>query len=154
MHLFLDIDGVMVPANSWKHPEVLGDGFFAFSHEAVRTLSEMLVEGGHIILTSSHRNRYSAEVWKSIFLKRGLMVSGFSLLPQSPVGTSRLSEILNWFNNNAEPAHFAILDDDKSLNALPPRIKRGLIQTAPLIGLRREHLNSYLEITEKLIPSL
>lgn len=27
MLILLDIDGVMVPANSWKRPEFLADGF-------------------------------------------------------------------------------------------------------------------------------
>ena len=31
MLLFLDIDGVMVPAKGWKSPELLNDGFPAFS---------------------------------------------------------------------------------------------------------------------------
>ena len=38
MLLFLDIDGVMVPAKGWKSAELLEDGFPVFSTKATEIL--------------------------------------------------------------------------------------------------------------------
>jgi hypothetical protein len=42
MLLYLDIDGVMVPANSWRKPEILEDGFPEFSSKAVSSLIRII----------------------------------------------------------------------------------------------------------------
>jgi len=47
---------------------------------------------------------------------------------------------VNWFNLNHVSDDFIIIDDDKSLNALPPFLKENLIQPSPYIGLTEEHL--------------
>ena len=44
MLIFLDIDGVMVPAKSWKSPELLDDGFPEFSSAATRVLNLIISE--------------------------------------------------------------------------------------------------------------
>jgi len=36
MFLLLDIDGVMVPANSWRRPEILADGFVEFNPKQLK----------------------------------------------------------------------------------------------------------------------
>jgi hypothetical protein len=41
---------------------------------------------------------------------------------------------------------FVIIDDDKSLNALPTFLKNKLILTSPLIGLTENHLDEIIEI--------
>ncbi|MDI3318583.1 HAD domain-containing protein [Pinibacter soli] len=42
MLIFLDIDGVMVPAKGWKAPEMLSDGFPAFSNKATNALRNLV----------------------------------------------------------------------------------------------------------------
>ena len=50
MLFFLDIDGVMVVAKSWKNPEFLNDGFPAFSVKATNTLQSLISEDVTIML--------------------------------------------------------------------------------------------------------
>ena len=57
--LFLDIDGVLVPAKWWKSPEFLTDGFPAFSNKATRTLQGLISEDTTVILTTSHKSNFS-----------------------------------------------------------------------------------------------
>ena len=52
MLYFLDIDGVMVPAEAWKSPELLNDGFPAFSSKATSTLQHLLSEDDIVMLTT------------------------------------------------------------------------------------------------------
>lgn len=44
MLLFLDIDGVMVPAKSWERPALLDDGFPAFSSKTIAALQRLIFE--------------------------------------------------------------------------------------------------------------
>jgi len=140
MLIFLDIDGVMVPAKGWKSPELLQDGFTAFSSKAVGALQQLINEDTTIILTTSHKSNYSIDQWKGIFEKRGVAISKMTSLGPNPQNISRLDEILNWFENNQIEEDFIIIDDDKGLNALPVFLKEKLILTSPLIGLTNEHV--------------
>ena len=139
MLLFLDIDGVMVPAKSWKIPEILNDGFPAFDIKAVRVLQKLISEDTTVILTTSHKLRYTIEQWKEIFHKRGLHLSRLESLDDNIHCKSRKDEVMNWFNFNDVTEEFIIIDDDKSLNDLPPYLKNRLILTSSLIGLTDNH---------------
>lgn len=141
MLIFLDIDGVMVPAKSWKSPELLNDGFPAFDLKAVRVLQSIISSDTTIMLTTSHKSRFTIQEWKKIFQKRGLQINLFKSLDDNINFLNRNDEILNWFNLNNVSEEFIIIDDDKSLNALPPFLKDRLILTSPLIGLTDSHLD-------------
>jgi len=141
MLLFLDIDGVMVPARSWQSPELLNDGFPAFSLKAVHVLQNLISEDTTVMLTTSHKSRFTIEQWKEIFQKRGLQVDKLKSLEDNNNCQSRKDEVLNWFNLNKVSEEFIIIDDDKSLNDLPTYLKEKLILTSPLIGLTDIHLN-------------
>ncbi len=56
MFIFLDIDGVMVPAQGWKSPELLNDGFPVFSNKASRVLQSLISEDTTVMLTTSHKS--------------------------------------------------------------------------------------------------
>ena len=135
MLIFLDIDGVMVPAKSWKSPEFLDDGFPAFSPIAVRVMQKLIDTDTTVILTTSHKAKYSIDKWKNIFAMRGLLVNNLSSLTTNSIFTKRKDEILNWFNLNQVNEDFLIIDDDKSLNDLPSDLKENLLLTSPMIGL-------------------
>jgi hypothetical protein len=139
MLLFLDIDGVLVPAKSWKNPELLTDGFPAFDVKAVQILQKLISEDTTVMLTTSHKSRFSVVQWKGIFQKRGLKVNQLKTLEDNVNYLSRKDEVLNWFNLNSINEDFIIIDDDKSLNGLPAFLKERLILTSPLIGLTEEH---------------
>ncbi|MGB7394157.1 MAG: HAD domain-containing protein [Pricia sp.] len=60
MLILLDIDGVMVPATSWKRPEFENDEFPKFSKRAILSLQKIISEtGADILLTTSHKSSYN-----------------------------------------------------------------------------------------------
>jgi 3-isopropylmalate dehydratase small subunit len=136
----------MVPAKGWKAPDLLQDGFPAFSSKAVSALQQLVAEGATIILTTSHKANYSIEEWKEIFRKRGIAISQIKKLDANIGNKSRKDEIMDWININLEDGNFVILDDDKSLNDLPAYLKAKLLLTASHIGLTEEHLERVREL--------
>lgn len=149
MLFFLDIDGVMVPAKGWKSPEFLMDGFPAFSTKATRTLQNLISDLDTVVLTTSHKAKYSIEEWKEIFKTRGLSIEHIKSLPENTAHLSRKDEIVSWFNLNVIEEDFVIIDDDKSLNDLPPFLKENLVQTSSFIGLTEEHRGVIESIVRK-----
>jgi len=140
MLIFLDIDGVMVPAKSWKSPELLMDGFPAFDLRAVKVLQNLISDNTTIVLTTSHKSRFSIQEWKEIFQKRSIQVEKLASLCENINNLNRKDEILNWFNLNDVNESFVIIDDDKSLNDLPPFLKNKLVLISPIIGLTDNNL--------------
>ena len=151
MFIFLDIDGVMVPAKSWKSPELLDDGFAAFSSKATSVLQSIIFENTTIMLTTSHKSNYTIQEWKEIFEKRGIAIKKIECLKNNINNLSRKDEILEWFHTNKLNEPFVIIDDDTSLNSLPNYLKEKLILTSPIIGLTVEHLDSIKEIFNKYL---
>jgi hypothetical protein len=139
MLILLDIDGVMVPANSWKKPEFLNDGFPVFSSRATLALQKIISEtSADILLTTSHKSKYSIPEWFKIFEMRGIHVNKIERLCENKSYLNRKEEILYWFNSRTDHDSFVILDDDKSLNGLPLSLKENLVLTSPLVGLTDE----------------
>jgi hypothetical protein len=150
MLIFLDIDGVMVPAKSWESPELLYDGFPKFSIKATKVLQSLISLGDvSVMLTTSHRTRFTVEKWKDIFQRRGITVNRLEKLDNPTIGLSRKDEIVNWFSTNVEIHDFIIIDDDKSLNALPSSLKENLILTNSLVGLTDSHIEEINSIRNK-----
>jgi hypothetical protein len=140
MLIFLDIDGVMVPAKSWKRPEILKDGFPDFSISSVSALNLILSKSVALILTTSHKSSYSINKWKLIFKNRGIELTHIVSLEENSTGLSRKDELLRWFIKNIVSEPFVIIDDDKSLNGLPNYLKRHLLLTSPIIGLNMDSI--------------
>lgn len=151
MIIYLDIDGVMVPANSWRQPEFLEDGFVAFGKQSVDALNSIISSSNaSIILTTSHKHSYTLKVWGQIFEKRGVLKTQIDRLPKNISNLSRKQELLNWFDSCNLDNFFIILDDDKSLNALPEFYKHRLVQTNASVGLTGDLANEALDIIERL----
>jgi len=140
MLIFLDIDGVMVPAKGWSAPELLTDGFPAFSAKATQALKQLIDRDTIIVLTTSHKSNYSISDWEAIFKNRGIEINALRTLPHNANNLSRRDEIIDWINVHPSDGPFIIIDDDKSLNGLPAHLKERLVQTSPLIGLTDEHV--------------
>ncbi len=149
MLFFLDIDGVMVPAKGWKSPEFLNDGFPAFSSKSTSTLQSLISEDDTVMLTTSHKSKFTIEQWKSIFKNRDINIEKIKALPENFNNLSRKDEIVNWFNVNNVDEDFVIIDDDKSLNELPDFLKDNLVQTSPYIGLTEEHSEAIKSISHR-----
>jgi hypothetical protein len=136
MLVFLDIDGVMVQGSSWKSVENLSDGFYKFSPKAVLGLQDIISgTNATIILTTSHKNRFTTREWKTIFFNRGIDVTSVSKLQTRKIYANRKEEILTWCKRHKNIDNFVIIDDDKSLNGLPNELKTKLILTNSSIGL-------------------
>lgn len=128
MICLLDIDGVMVPLKGWKVIENLDDDFPPFTDEAVEALQ--MLKPTEIILTTSHRFRFSIDKWKQIFERRGIVVEKISRVSD----LDKFDAIIEWFVNNSCD-NFLIIDDDARLNALSERFRKKLILTRSSIGL-------------------
>jgi hypothetical protein len=124
MLLYLDIDGVMVPANSWRKPEILEDGFPEFSSQAVRSLVRIISNSSaDIVLTTSHKHKYTLQEWHTIFKRRNINVNKITRLSKNTNHLNRKDELLLWFNDKHLNENFIIIDNDKSLNGLPEFLK-------------------------------
>jgi len=151
MLLYLDIDGVMIPANSWRKPEILEDGFPAFSSMAIKSLNR-IISNTHadIVLTTSHKHKYSLNEWCNIFNRRDILIQNINRLPENVNHLNRKEELLRWFDDSRSKDKFIIIDDDKSLNALPKILKDKLIQTSGSVGLTDYLATETLDKIEKL----
>ena len=136
MTIFLDIDGVMVAANSWRKLEILDDNFPAFTPRAIHSFNRILAETQpQIILTTSHKHNYSIDKWIEIFHNRNIKIDQLSRLPENTLNLKRKDELLQYFNETKLDDRFVIIDDDKSLNSLPEKLKDRLVQTSSSVGL-------------------
>jgi hypothetical protein len=150
MFLLLDIDGVMVPANSWRRPELLADGFVAFDPKAVKALNKILhYHDFEIVLSTSHKFKYSLNQWLDIFKTRNINLNKISRLPDNIDLSNRKIEIVNWLKSYGGHNDFIILDDDKSLNGLPLYLKERLVQTSASVGLTDYLADEVLALAEK-----
>lgn len=131
-YILLDIDGVMVEAKSWSIPPLLDDGFYQFTRESTNKLISLIGPDTIIVLTTTHRFRFTTDQWLQIFLKRGIKIGQIQILPES--NDSKLKQITHWCNIN-KSREFIIIDDDSSLNDLPKEIKQHLIFTQSTLGL-------------------
>jgi hypothetical protein len=150
MLILLDLDGVMIPATSWKKPEFLEDGFPMFSRRSIEALQKIISEtSADILLTTSHKSKYSIEEWTNIFSLRGLKLNKVDKLEDNANYLNRKDEIMSWVNRTIELPNFIIIDDDKSLNELPKFVKDNLIQTSALVGLTNELAMEALKIASR-----
>lgn len=151
MLILLDIDGVMVPANSWRKPELLEDGFAAFNIKSVNALQKIIyATDASILLTTSHKSKYSIGQWINIFKLRNIFVKNISTLANNNTNLSRKEEILNWYQSeHCSIENFVIIDDDKSLNALPNNIKANLVLTSSSVGLTNELADDAISILKR-----
>jgi len=156
MLILLDIDGVMVPANSWKKPEFLDDGFPVFNSKSVKALQKIISEtNASLLLTTSHKSKYNISQWREIFKSRGINAKHIHRLSSNNLESSRKDEILNWYMAKHTPNEkFVIIDDDKLLNDLPGNIKDNLVLTSSSIGLTEELAENAISILTNGTPDL
>ena len=82
MFILLDIDGVMTPGNTWRAPKQLEDGFSMFTDDSVTTLNSLLSPSDRVVLTTSHRERFTTEGWKRVFALRGIQIQNLELISE------------------------------------------------------------------------
>lgn len=132
MIIYLDIDGVMVPATPHKTPEIESDGFYKFTTDSIQCLNSFK-EDIEIVLISSHKDRFSKEQWVEIFKSRGVEFTDIHIAP-GDISTykSKKEYIEDFFFHSYR---FIIIDDDKSLREIHPMLKPNIIIPDPYIGL-------------------
>ncbi|MDR2270179.1 MAG: hypothetical protein LBF27_04655 [Sphingobacterium sp.] len=146
MIFFLDIDGVMVHANLHRLVEQATDGFYIFSSTAVETFNTIFIaKEDQIILSSSHRFRYTIAEWKKIFLDRDIRIGSLKLLDDVKQHLNhrftRKDQVLGQIvRQGLQTEEIIIIDDDKSLNELPQALKSRLVLTSSYIGLTEKDL--------------
>jgi len=152
MTILLDIDGVLVTTPSWRTTELLSDGFLKFNEKAAKNLASILERTqAAIVLTTTHRINYSITEWKELLQSRGIYPSAISKLNDvSSLGemANRATEINEWVEKQKGSEKFVVIDDDLSINDLPPYIKEKCVQTKPLIGLDDEATEKALNILQ------
>ena len=151
MLILLDIDGVLVPANSWKKPEFLADGFPVFNSRSVKALQRILSEtNAAVLLTTSHKTKYNVSQWRDLLKLRGINPKKIHRLTTNSLQTSRKDEILQWYTEkHVSNEVFVIIDDDKMLNDLPENLKNNLVLTSPSVGLTDDLADEAISILQK-----
>jgi len=146
--ILLDIDGVMLP-EPCEGIQILSDGFKAFDIDAAKNLS-LLIEktSASVILSSNHRVSHSKEKWVTIFNNRGVDINQIEFINDLPFEKmmDRATELRAWVDAHGNEASYVIIDDDHSLNTLPPDIQQRCVQTNPLIGLTTDDAHKALGI--------
>ena len=74
IRILLDFDGVMVSGSSWKLIDNELDGFYKFNDLAIKKFNEIAsrYDEVDVIITSSHRNRFTNLEWGVMLSNRGL----------------------------------------------------------------------------------
>lgn len=157
MIFFLDIDGVLVHANPHQKVKLEDDGFYKFNPQAIQILKSVIYKTkDKVILSTSHRFKYSVQEWKVIFKRRGLEIKNLSILNDKVYFSNhrytRKEEILGWIQyNNLDYKEIVIIDDDKSLNDLPAHLKDRLVLTNSYTGLN--DVNDLKRILQRRLSS-
>jgi len=151
MLILLDIDGVLVPANSWKKPEFMDDGFPVFNLKSVNALQRIIsTTNASVLLTTSHKTKYNISQWEDLLKSRGINPKKIHRLSTDSLQMSRNDEILEWYNgNHLTNEKFVIIDDDKMLNDLPDYLKSNLILTSSSVGLTDDLADEAISILQK-----
>lgn len=142
MTILLDIDGVLITTPPWRTVEQHPDGFLKFNSKAEKNLIRLVSEtNASIVLTTTHRITYSTEKWKEIFNNRGIPVQTIEKVNMRQIidiSVDRGMEIKEWVDKFGTGKQFVIIDDDLSINALPPDIKAKWVMTKSMVGLDEE----------------
>lgn len=143
------MDGVLITTGAWKPDVIDVDGYSQFDPIAVQNLNTLLEQHEVDIWLSSSRRIYtSLEEMNKIFAHRGIVqvITGF--LPYLPTLENRREEVVSFIKEN-KFQQYLIIDDDKTLNALPQSMKKKLILTKFLIGFKGEQLKEAFSILEQ-----
>jgi hypothetical protein len=140
----------LVTTPAWRTVELDADGFLKFNEKAAKNLARIIDEtNAAIVLTTTHRINYSIDEWTEIFRVRG--IHPFSVSKLNDIQTlsnmaNRATEIQEWVDKQTGRQPYVVIDDDLSINGLPPLIKDRCVITKPMVGLDEESATKVLDI--------
>ena len=131
--IITDIDGVLVNTPPWDPVPLAADGFYEFSSHCAKNFGIIVTAAwpARIVLSSSHKTKYTLEQWKELSTRRGIAYVDFTLVDANK---TRSKEVKSWLSSNPGD-NYVIIDDDKELGNLSSAAKKHWFQTAPLTGL-------------------
>lgn len=106
-----------------------------FNESAVEALNLLIRDNTTIVLTTSHRFRFTIEEWIEIFKRRNVKIEKLDRLKEYNKRHEGIENFLSQVNEE-----FIIIDDDKMLNLLSEKLKKNLILTSPMIGLCKDNI--------------
>lgn len=139
--IFLDIDGVMITANS---------SIDRFDPDCVENLKQIMDQTGALLVVSSTYRSLGFERLKEWFEINGITKGLIGLTPLIPYGT-RGEEIKQFIGEaSLDPSttidHFVIIDDHDNMGALRPY----LVQTNGRIGLDHSIRDKVIQFLMKM----
>ncbi|CAL2076527.1 HAD domain-containing protein [Tenacibaculum sp. 190524A02b] len=141
--LILGLDGVLITTPPWKADVIHTDGYSQFNINCVTNLNKLLtLKTFDIWLSSTRRTTKTLTEFNQIFINRGIIQPIKGFLPVYKNCTSRKDEIIS-FINDFNLNDLLIIDDDKSLNAIP--YKNQLVLTQFLKGFNNEALSEAIK---------
>ena len=111
-----------------------------FTQKSIEALRNLMTHQTRVVLTTSHRERFTGDQWIKIFANRGIEIGSLSTLGPNPNFKKRKDEIQEWLTVHSIDEDFVIIDDDTSLHGLPKPLKEHVILTNSLIGLTAEEV--------------
>jgi len=108
------------------------------------------VTNASVLLTTSHKTKYKLEQWRDILNARGINPLAIEKLSSDSLQSGRSEEIIQWYTTKHNPGEeFVIIDDDKTLNGLPEKLKGNLVLTSPSVGLTDELADTAISILKQ-----
>ena len=135
--IFLDIDGVIVSREGFRHPSYHNrqDAWESFSQDALRALFHIIMKTeAKVVISSTWRRLYNDEELSIMFKKAysSDIVKIIGSTPKSSHGCRGL-EIDEWRDANDHTGPFVILDDDNDMTDYQK--ERHFIRTKLDVGL-------------------
>lgn len=126
-----------------------------FNPTAARNLARIL-EATHasLVLTTTHRIRYSVRAWADLFAARGIhpaSIAKVNDLTELSTIPDRATEVAEWVAKYGQQEAYIVIDDDLSLNGLPLSIRSRCVLTKPLLGLSDEATENVLALARDFL---
>lgn len=146
--IFLDIDGVMTSFASLERFRSAKN----FDPISVTNLNKLTDKSGAVIVISSTWRLLNKFQWIASWMKKeGVTGSVVGLTPDFRDQASELekrrrgAEIQAWLDTHPDVTSFVILDDDRDMGPLLPK----LVHTSFETGLTQEHVDHALELLDE-----
>lgn len=145
-YIILDIDGVLITTPLWKPDALHKDGYSDFNETCVRNFNKLASTVTiEVMLSSSRRKTKTLAEFRQIFDNRGIEATVTGFIPVLADATHKSEEIKAYLEET-KVRNYLIIDDDLSLNDLPPHIRKNCIFTTYARGFDEQALAQAREV--------